>query len=163
MYGLFTYDQFLALCTYDCGIPHRYSWATYCCCIFWNSWSFTRTKPFEICVYILQAKLKEKKGRLVMNCTNSDRPMVFLTREKWASDHCEKKQEQIWPLWLIKDSAKCSFFMVEVLHIRSTFSSCHAVSQISWSSKCLLTQRYKRSWVFIPDLYNVLQCNVRKI
>ena len=34
-----------------------------------------------------------------------------------------------------------AFFLAEVFHIRSTFSSCLAVLQISRTSECLMTQR----------------------
>ena len=36
------------------------------------------------------------------------------------------------------------FFLAEVLHIISTFSTCPAVLQISRTSECLMTQRYKK-------------------
>ena len=41
------------------------------------------------------------------------------------------------------------FFLAEVLPIRITFSSCLSVMQISWTSECLMTQRYKKSWIFV--------------
>ena len=53
----------------------------------------------------------------------------------------EKKQEQIW---LFKDLPNPVSFLAEVLHIISTFSTCPAVLQISRTSECLMTQRYKK-------------------
>ena len=58
--------------------------------------------------------------------------------------HSGKKQEKIWLSRLIKDLTNPVFFLAEVLHIISTFSTCPAVLQISRTSECLMTQRYKK-------------------
>ena len=91
--------------------------------------------------------------------------------------------QSVWTNWLVsgfqcmivkKSDGKFGFqsksrilpnlnFLAEVFHIRSTFSSCLAVLQISRTSECLMTQRYKKSWIFIFHLYNASQYSVRKI
>ena len=64
-------DQFLALCTHDCGISFWQSWATNFCFIFRNSHGFTRTKLcMYICqpiIYILRFNPSNKKKHMIYN------------------------------------------------------------------------------------------------
>ena len=56
--------------------------------------------------------------------------------------HDREKKDKFGFQGIIKDSTKSNSFLAELLHIRSTFSSCLAVLLISRTSEGLMTQRY---------------------